>query len=275
MKLYYQNQSSDFYCRDSRFAGKTLGFTAHLHHHVELGCILHGKTKITVESQTVEAGEGDLFIFFPNQVHRMETVEREKYILFIVNPEWLPEYSRQLIHSVPSENLIRNALSDVELLPLMRKISDLYFSQEPFREEMLRGYLLILFGRLLPRLTLRDAPAEDLHALGMILNYCNAHSDEDVSLDVLERELHLSKYYISHILSAKLHVGLNDYVNSLRVSNACKQLLGSNRSITEISAMVGFNTLRTFNRAFLKHMGVTPSEYRNKKIENATPSLPI
>ena len=35
-------------------------------------------------------------------------------------------------------------------------------------------------------------------------------------------------------------------------------------SVTEISEMVGFNTLRTFNRAFMKHMGCAPSEYRKR-----------
>jgi YesN/AraC family two-component response regulator len=97
------------------------------------------------------------------------------------------------------------------------------------------------------------------------MNYCNSHSDEDLSLRVLERELHLNKYYISHVMNSKLHIGLNDYVNSLRVSNACKWLVKSNRTITEISDEVGFNTLRTFNRAFVKQTGMTPSEYRRSK----------
>ena len=32
--------------------------------------------------------------------------------------------------------------------------------------------------------------------------------------------------------------------------------------MTEISDRVGFNTLRTFNRAFIKQMNVPPSDYR-------------
>ena len=275
MKVYYENRSSDIYCRDSRYAGKTLGFTTHLHYQVELGCILQGRTRITVESECCEAQAGDMFIFFPNQVHRMETIEKEKYILLIVNPELLPEYARTLITTLPKENLLRGAAQDEELMALMHRISNVYISSEPYREEILRGYLLAFFGKLLPKLTLQDIQSRDLHVLGMILNYCAAHSEEDISLGVLERELHLSKYYISHILSAKLHVGFNDYINSLRVSNACRLLLGSNKSITEISEQVGFNTLRTFNRAFMKHMGVTPSGYRNKKSVGTSPSLPI
>lgn len=67
------------------------------------------------------------------------------------------------------------------------------------------------------------------------------------------------------MMSSKLNMGFNDYVNSLRVSNACKYLRKTDKSITEISNIVGFNTLRTFNRAFRKQLGITPSEYRTKK----------
>ncbi|MBO7296439.1 MAG: helix-turn-helix transcriptional regulator, partial [Clostridia bacterium] len=60
----------------------------------------------------------------------------------------------------------------------------------------------------------------------------------------------------------KIGTGFNDYINALRVSEACRYLRRTNKSITEISALVGFGTLRTFNRAFIKQVGTSPSEYR-------------
>ena len=79
---------------------------------------------------------------------------------------------------------------------------------------------------------------------------------------LLEQELHISKYYISHLFSDKLHISFNDYVNSLRVSHACRYLRDGTLSVTEVAAKVGFGTLRTFNRAFSKQIGCTPSAYR-------------
>ena len=54
----------------------------------------------------------------------------------------------------------------------------------------------------------------------------------------------------------------NDYINSLRVSKACLLLADNDKSITTISDSVGFSTIRTFNRAFLRQTGRSPSEYR-------------
>ena len=58
----------------------------------------------------------------------------------------------------------------------------------------------------------------------------------------------------------------NDYINSLRVSAASRYLSGTDKSITEISELVGFGTSRTFNRAFLKQFGKSPSEYRAESV---------
>ena len=192
-------------------------------------------------------------------------MRKEDFILLKVNPELLPDLLAQFTSSLPKSNVIRGAAKDEDLSLLIHKISETYYGDEPLKDSILRGYLLAFFCKLLQKMELRDVRSGDYHALGLIMNYCNSNSDKDLSLKMLERELHLNRYYISHVLNSKLHIGLNDYINSLRVSNACKCLLNSERTITEISDEVGFNTLRTFNRAFVKQMGMTPSEYRRKK----------
>ncbi|MBE6557002.1 MAG: AraC family transcriptional regulator [Ruminococcaceae bacterium] len=265
MPARYEMRTNDFYCRDSRFAGKTLGVVLHLHDQIELGLVLEGRTRITVDSQIAEAGANDLFIVFPNQLHRLETLERERYILFIVNPDMIPEFSRTFITTLPAESIVKGAGNDPELVSLMHRISDTYRSDEPFKDAIIRGYLLAFFGKLLCRLDLKDIRSRDIHALGLILNYCSSHYDEDLTLSLLEHELHISKYYISHLFGEKLHMGFNEYINSLRISAACRLLLQGSLSVTEVSQKVGFNTLRTFNRAFLRHVGTTPSQYRGNR----------
>ncbi len=271
MQTFYEKRNEDLYCRDSRYASKTMGYTSHLHSHIELGFMFRGHTRVTVDSEVYDVREGDVIVVFPNQIHRFETVEREQYILLIVHPDLMPEFSAQFTGSLPVSNLLPGAARDEELKSLIQRISDTYYGDEPYKEMILRGYLLAFFGKLLPRAELRGVQTRDYHVLGMILNYCISHSDRNLSLGLLEKELHISKYYISHIMSNKLHMGFNDYVNSLRVSNACKHLVKSDRTVTEISEIVGFNTMRTFNRAFAKQMGCTPSEYRAQKRTKENP----
>ena len=265
MKVFYENKRADFYCRDSERSKKTLGYTSHLHYHIELALVRSGRTRVTVDSNEYTVEAGDLIVIFPNQIHRFETLEREKYILMIVNPDIISEFLKQLTSTVPVSNLVKGAALDPELSMLAENISRIYRCEDAYHETILRGYLLAFFGRLLQLTPIKDIQSKESNVLGVILNYCINNSTRQLSLDLLEKELHISKYYISHTLSNKLHMGFNDYINSIRVSNACKYLIKTDKSITEISDLVGFNTMRTFNRAFQKQMGMTPREYRTKK----------
>ena len=266
MKIYYENKTTDYFgCRDSRFTTLPLACTSHLHYHIELAFLLEGRTCAVIDSQEYDMHAGDVLLAFPNQIHRFDSLEREKYVLLLVSPEMIPELLGQFTEALPASNLIQGAARDPELQDLIYQISDTYMQNAPFKETLLRGYLLVFFCKLLQKMELRNTQRGDHHVLDSVLNYCTHYYDKNLSLDLLERELHVSKYYISHVMNTKLHIGFNDYVNSLRISAACKLLVKSDDSMTEICEKVGFNTLRTFNRAFLKQMGMTPSEYRAKK----------
>ncbi len=267
MQAIYEKGSRELYCRNSRTHGGTIGYRSHLHYQIELALIFDGHTRITVDSNEFEAFGGDGFVVFPNQIHSYTTLEREDYILLKVNPEMIPELLPEFTTKVPSSAIIKGAANDETLVNILRRISDTYEGDEPYKDIILRGLLLVFFGKLLQKTELIDASGGDYHVIGLIMNYCNENYDKNISLSLLSKELHLNKYYISHVMSNKLNIGFNDYINSLRVSNACKLLLKTDKTITEISETVGFNTLRTFNRAFNKQVGCTPSEYRKNRIK--------
>ena len=67
----------------------------------------------------------------------------------------------------------------------------------------------------------------------------------------------------------KKTVGLTfvEYLNSLRISHACRLLIETDLSILEICHQSGFNNLSNFNRRFLKSKGVSPRQYRKSYIE--------
>lgn len=56
----------------------------------------------------------------------------------------------------------------------------------------------------------------------------------------------------------------NDYVQRLRISQACESLSGSDESITSIACRMGFSDSQYFARVFRKYMGETPSDFRRR-----------
>ena len=54
------------------------------------------------------------------------------------------------------------------------------------------------------------------------------------------------------------------YLQRLRVSEACRLLIETDRSVTSIAYASGFQNLSHFNRVFREKIGQAPMEYRSK-----------
>ena len=243
----------------------------HLHRELEMICLLEGEAVAYADTVRCELHAGDIFLSFPNQIHYYERGRHESHVGFIFKPDLLPELMETFAMGLPRTPLIQGALE----LPQIRSLVDSLFSTsgkeyDPYVVNMRRGYLLALCAELIRRMTVVKLPVGDSNSLRAIVSFCSRNYAENLSLSLLEEKLHLNKFYISHLISGKLGLRFNDYVNSLRVSEACRYLLNSRHSVTEISALVGFNTPRTFNRAFIKQMGVSPTEYRRRRQTNDT-----
>ena len=71
-----------------------------------------------------------------------------------------------------------------------------------------------------------------------------------------------NRTYLSAYLNGELNTTFYDYVNGYRVREACRLIdSGTRKTLAEISELSGFNSLSTFNRAFSRHAGMSPSEY--------------
>jgi len=203
-------------------------------------------------------------VVFPEQIHRCEISGKASYQLFLIQPESIPELASTLESKVPTSAVLSAAANEKRIEMLLDVLTETCegSSFEPYRGTLLRGYLLAFVSELLSRMDVESVSKSDSDSLRSIVSFCSENYSQDLSLTVLEENLKLNKYYISHLFSDKLGLRFNDYINSLRIYEACRMLVNSDRSMNAISDMVGFNTLRTFNRAFMKQMKVSPSDYR-------------
>lgn len=156
-----------------------------------------------------------------------------------------------MIHFQNSEN---------ELLKLIEKIFLTNKMPHPFRIQLLHGYFSVLFGELFARTGLSKAKKASPETERRILAYCTEKFRENVSLQRMADELHISKNHISYIFSSKLKMPLPDFLSSLRIAEA-KRLIDDGCSITDAAYESGFQSLRTFNRRFLSEVGTSPRSY--------------
>ncbi len=91
------------------------------------------------------------------------------------------------------------------------------------------------------------------------------YQDPSLSLRELAAAVAVSENYVSQTLNESIGRNFFDYVNSWRISEACDRLINEKAPVLEIAYDVGFNSKSTFNAAFKKHVGVTPSAYRKTR----------
>ena len=102
----------------------------------------------------------------------------------------------------------------------------------------------------------------DVRLFYKILDYvCKGYSG-DLSIEVVSGEFGLTNAQLNEMFLYHVEKSFADFVNFIRIGNACKMLLNSDKSITSIAFEVGYNNSKTFLRNFNKLRGMAPSEFR-------------
>ncbi|XCP85554.1 PocR ligand-binding domain-containing protein [Roseburia hominis] len=92
-----------------------------------------------------------------------------------------------------------------------------------------------------------------------------AHLSEDLSVDRLTREFHISKNKLYDSCSRYMDIGIAEHIKRLRIAEAKRQLKETNLSVHEISDNVGFNDYNYFCRVFKKVVGMSAGSFRKSK----------
>jgi len=126
-----------------------------------------------------------------------------------------------------------------------------------------------LFSEKYQKSGLSATRAQEIHRqLLKTMEQDRAFLDENLTLFKLAKMLNTTPNYLSQVINNIEHRNFFDYINSFRIE-AVKQRINSKAcehlTLAAIAFDCGFNSKTSFNRAFKKFTGQTPTKY---KIEN-------
>ena len=129
----------------------------------------------------------------------------------------------------------------------------------------LRGLYKLLLSHL--RLIFRKSGDRDA-ALGKtheILTFLNSHfTDNQLSIQSVANAVDLSQTYLCALFKKSTGQTLNEHITGLRIERAKELILENRLKLYEIAAAIGFSDVNYFSTLFKRHVGWTPSEYREK-----------
>lgn len=98
--------------------------------------------------------------------------------------------------------------------------------------------------------------------INKVCQYIHKHSSQPVDLNTIASLIHLSPSAFCKFFKRATGKTFSDYVNDIRIGNACQMLTESDKAISTIAYETGFESLTYFNRVFIKKKGVTPRGFR-------------
>ena len=101
----------------------------------------------------------------------------------------------------------------------------------------------------------------------LILKKIHADYSGKISLITLAEDIHINKTTVSKCFKEATGFSVTDYIINYRIKCACYSLATTKLTVREIAEECGFQSSGYFIRQFRARMGMTPTQYREKCIQ--------
>jgi AraC family transcriptional regulator, L-rhamnose operon transcriptional activator RhaR len=261
----------------------------HKHDFIEIAYVNSGKGIHVIGNEEYEVSKGDLCIINYDIPHVfIQDVNNTEGNLINYNCVFKPEFiDYSLIHTndfkgiassllfntffiedKPVVSLKLSGAFQAEIEELFRKMQQEFFTMRNGYVNILRSCLIELLTKIFRFLEEEQSQApKSVNYKSKIMSKAfdflkeNYHSSA-LNINEVAVKTFLSRSYFSRLFKETTGQNFSEYLQNLRISEACTLLKTTDKKITEILSDVGFNDVKHFNQLFKKITGKTPSEYR-------------
>ncbi|RFS21980.1 AraC family transcriptional regulator [Chitinophaga silvatica] len=235
--------------------------------HILIYC-QEGKGRITLKKKTYSIEPGDCFLLPRNQSHEYAADELEPWTIYWAH--FLGESSDGLLN-----NAVKVWKGHKTFLPFSKErtqLFDLIYSllERGYRQEHLAfanmNFWSFLSSCWYPDLVPVSNKKPDADIVDTAINYMNQHLDKLITLQQMAIAVNLSQSHFSFLFKNGTGYSPIEYFNHLKVQQACQYLLFTTLRIKEIAIQLGISDPYYFSRMFTKVMGISPNQYRDKRI---------
>lgn len=91
------------------------------------------------------------------------------------------------------------------------------------------------------------------------LAYIESHLTEKIEIREIAKQAYLSPFYFQRIFAALCGTSVAEYIRNRRLTLAGEELASSDAKVIDIAAKYGYESPDSFNRAFQRFHGISPS----------------
>jgi len=253
-------------------------FPVHFHPEYELNLVLNSKGKRIVGDSIIEYGNPDLVFIGPNTPHAWtgnNNHDNSHVITIQFDGNVLGEKMLIKNFAQPLKNLLDKSKRGIhfqcETISLVQKRIELLSEIQGF--DAFISLLSILYDLSISRnQTLLASQGYvgqfDLNQsqrISKVVNYIQGNMLNDIRIKQVADLVNMSETAFSHFFKKRTQRSFSDYLTDMRISFAARLILETDRNISEVCFMSGFNNLSNFNRTFKSRYNCTPGEMRSQQ----------
>jgi len=141
---------------------------------------------------------------------------------------------------------------------LLSEILAEYNARRVFTEDVTRGMLIQLFGKLCR--DLRTAPVRGESMAEELIAYIDTHISDPLSYASLGQRFNYHPNHINRMIRRITGLPFHRYLVSKRIKLACHLLCDEGFSVAETAKQCGYSDSASFSKCFKKQTGMSPSE---------------
>jgi len=263
----------------------------HAHEFVELTYVAQGSGYHMIGDKEYRVSKGDFFIIKRNIGHlfyKDVTSELVNYNLMF-KPAFfdsmLTDFNdfnslafsylfRNLCQDIIiQEDLCLNVHEQIEFEYLINQIYSEYQTKQQGYLSMIRGYMILLVTKLFryaqKYANVHQGDFKDSNIIQHLKMYLQDSYAQTINLNELAQKSFYSKNYLCTIFKETTGMTILQYIQNIRIKEACKLIEDSDKPIKDVMSEVGFPDHKAFNKSFKKIMGVSPKAYRDRYNDNS------
>ncbi|AJY77459.1 AraC family transcriptional regulator [Paenibacillus beijingensis] len=251
----------------------------HSHNHLELGYCISGSGSFYFGEKSYSVGPGDVFVVNNLERHAAasDPINPSNFYFVFFDPRIIEAVDSELLQPFiyrPGHFTYKIAAGEpaaVQIGSLIREMWQEYTAGQEGHKGVMLGQLIQISGLLMRHYGRHTSGKEWQHALHdyyrliRALDFIKSRFREPITLSDVAGVMNISPSRARHFFKEKMGEGFKEYVTRLRIGEAKRMLAGTNLPISDILYECGYETTAPFYRAFKKHTGVSPAEYRKRE----------
>lgn len=250
--------------------------SAHWHQEPEIIRVLKGSFKIRLNNREYTAKKGDVIFINPETVHQgsPKNCEYECIVFHIDSLYTALSGCNFFIESIFNHDYIVNEYN-LNNSSEFHKVTDEIFETMKKRTPGYKFRVISAFYKFFATISdeglytlsgTSESVSGDKNILKLkkVLSFMRENYQKPITLSDMAETVDMSPKYLGAFIKNMTGKTPFEYLNEYRIERASRMLLNSDKSITEIAFLSGFNDLSYFIKTFKKINGITPNAMRKK-----------